>query len=266
MSGPGEPTRPGAGTFVPAPGAAPATRMLAAQTGMELRATLRNGEQLLLSLAIPVLLLVGLSTLPLLDRGGPGGGIAFVTPGVFALAIMSTAFTGQAIKTGFERRYGVLKRLGATPLPRWGLLGAKTLAIATIEVGQLGILAAVALALGWRPAIAGVPEAAAFVVLGTAAFTGLGLLMAGTLRAEATLAGANLVYVLLLGSGGVLFPLAEFPPATRPALELLPLSALTGGLRQVLQHGAVLAASDLIIIGAWAAALSAAAALAFEWE
>src|SRR5690606_18951575 len=113
--------------FTPAPGAAPLPRMVLAQTGAEVRATLRNGEQLLLTLIIPILLLVGFSAAPLLNLDGRR--VDFVAPGVIALAIMSTAFTGQAIATGFERRYGVLKRLGATPLSRPGLMLAKTLAV-----------------------------------------------------------------------------------------------------------------------------------------
>lgn len=137
-------------TFTPAPGAVPLPRMIAAQTGMELRALLRNGEQLLLMLIIPVLLLVLFSLAPLLDLG-PGRRVDFLTPGILALAVLSTAFTGQAIGTGFERKYGVLKRLGATPLPRSGLLAAKTATVLVTEIGQVAVLCGVALALGWRP-------------------------------------------------------------------------------------------------------------------
>lgn len=155
---------------------------------------------------------------------------------MLALAIMSTAFTGQAIATGFERRYGVLKRLGATPLSRSGLMLAKTLAVLAVEVLQVAVIVAVALALGWRPE-GSLAAAALLILLGTAAFSGLGLLMAGLLRAEATLAAANLVYLLLLAAGGVIFPLAKFPARVRPVLELLPISALTGGLRAVLTQG-----------------------------
>nr|BFE80255.1 hypothetical protein GCM10020093_028560 [Planobispora longispora] len=176
---------------------------------------------------IPVLLLVGFSAAPLVNVG-EGPRVDFMAPGVLALAVMSTAFTGQAIATGFERRYGVLKRLGATPLSRGGLMLAKTLAVIAVETVQIAVITGVALALGWRPG--GSPLAAlALLLLGTAAFSGLGLLMAGTLRAEATLAGANLVYLLLLGCGGVVFPLSTFPDAMEKALELLPISALAAG-------------------------------------
>lgn len=255
-------------TLGPAPGAAPAPRMLAAQTGLELRLFLRNGEQLLLTLIIPVLLLVGFSTMPLLSYAGAER-VAFITPGALALAIMSTAFTGQAIKTGFDRQYGVLKRLGATPLPRWGLLLAKTLSVLAIELLQLAVLAGVALVLGWRPDAGSVLEVAmlaTLVALATAAFSGLALLMAGNLRAEVTLAGANLVYVVLLGLGGVLFPLAEFPRAIQPALSLLPMTALTDGLRQVLQPGVLLPGGDLLVIAAWTVLAVVAASATFKWE
>ncbi|MEU4831767.1 ABC transporter permease [Streptosporangium sp. NPDC023615] len=250
--------------LTPAPGAAPLGRMVAAQTGAEIRATLRNGEQLLLTMIIPVLLLVGLSTAPILDLGG-GSRIDFMAPGVLALAVMSTAFTGQAIATGFERRYGVLKRLGATPLTRTGLMLAKTLAVIAVEVVQVAVVCAVALALGWRPS--GSPFAVLLlVVLGTAAFSGLGLLMAGTLRAEATLAAANLVYLVLLACGGVAFPLERFPEAVRPALELLPISALTGGLRAVLGDGAGPPLAAVAVLAAWAAVSLLLTARTFRWE
>ncbi|MQA96517.1 MAG: ABC transporter permease subunit [Streptosporangiales bacterium] len=253
--------------FVPAPGAAPMGRMVLAQAGMELRTLLRNGEQLLLTLIIPVLLLVGASLAPVLDLGTERR-VDFIAPGVLALAVMSTAFTGQAIGTGFERRYGVLKRLGTTPLSRFGLIAAKTVSVIAIELLQLAVLWAVALGLGWRPqgGPAGAVAVVLLIVAGTAAFSALGLLMAGTLRAEATLAAANLVYLLLLLVGGVFFPLSAFPEALRPALELLPISALSGGLRAVLEHGAAPPLAALGVLLAWAVLATAAAARFFRWE
>ncbi|MER7367318.1 ABC transporter permease [Nonomuraea wenchangensis] len=238
--------------------------MVLAQAGAELRATLRNGEQLLLTLIIPVLLLVGFSLAPLIDLGGARR-VDFLVPGVLALAVMSTAFTGQAIATGFERRYGVLKRLGATPLSRAGLMLAKTVAVLAVEVIQVAVIVAVGLALGWRPQ-GSFLAAVLLIVAGTAAFSGLGLLMAGTLRAEATLAAANLVYLVLLGAGGVVFPLAKFPESLRPALEVLPISALTGGLRAVLAEGAALPLVPLGVLAAWAVLSLGLVSRTFRWE
>jgi len=250
--------------FTPAPGAAPLPRMVGAQTTHEVRTLLRNGEQLLLTLIIPVALLVLFSSAPLLDIG-PGRRVDFLAPGILALAVLSTAFTGQAIGTGFERRYGVLKRLGATPLPRSGLIAAKSLTVLLVELSQTLVLGAVALALGWSPH--GNPlTAILLVLLGTAAFSGFGLLMAGTLRAEATLAAANLIYLLLLILGGVVFPLTKFSGGLRSVLELLPISALADGLRQVLQHGAGLPARDLVVLAVWALAGLALATRFFRWE
>lgn len=250
--------------LAPAPGAAPLPTMVRAQTAYEVRSLLRNGEQLLLTLIIPVALLVLFSAAPLLDLGA-GKRVDFLAPGILALAVMSTAFTGQAIGTGFERRYGVLKRLGATPLPRSGLIAAKTLTVIAVEVLQVVVLGVVAVALGWRPH--GNPlTAVLLVLLGTAAFSGFGLLMAGTLRAEATLAGANLVYIVLLILGGVVFPLTKFPDGVRSVLELLPIAALTDGLRQVLQHGAAFPARDVLTLAGWAVVGLALAARFFKWE
>ncbi|WP_340564233.1 ABC transporter permease [Streptomyces sp. GSL17-111] len=254
------------GTHTPAPGAAPAGRMIAAQAALELRMALRHGEQLLLTVVIPTLLLVLFSGVDVVDLPVDGGErVDFVAPGVLALAVLSTAFTGQAIATGFERRYGVLKRLGSSPLPRWGLMTAKTAAVVGIEVLQVALLSAVAFALGWSPD-GNWAVVALLLVVGTAAFSGLGLLMAGTLRAEATLAAANLVFILLLLGGGVVVPLERFPQAAQDVLALLPVTALADGLRAVLQHGAGLPWAELGILTAWAVVALTAAARFFRWE
>ncbi|GAA1126452.1 ABC transporter permease [Streptomyces javensis] len=253
------------GTFLPKPGAAPLPRMIRAQAALETRMLLRNGEQLLLTVVIPSLVLVLFSTVDIVDTGSDGSTVDFLAPGVLALAVLSTAFTGQAIATGFERRYGVLKRLAVSPLPRWGLMAAKTCAVLVTEVMQIVLLTAIALALGWSPH--GDPlSVALLLILGTAAFSGLGLLMAGTLKAEATLAAANLVFLLLLVAGGVIVSLDKFPGGVRSALELLPISALSGGLRDVLQDGAGMPWRDLGILAVWAVLGLGAATRFFRWE
>jgi ABC-2 type transport system permease protein len=238
--------------------------MIAAQAVLETRMLLRNGEQLLLTVVIPTLLLVLFSTVDVVDTGA-GEAVDFLAPGVLALAVMSTAFTGQAIATGFERRYGVLKRLASSPLPRWGLMTAKTVSVLVTEVLQVLLVTVIALALGWDPH--GNPlTVLLLLVLGTAAFSGLGLLMAGTLRAEATLAAANLVFLLLLVGGGVIVPLEKFPDAAQQVLGLLPIAALSDGLRDVLRHGAGVPWGDLGILAAWSVAGLAAAGRFFRWE
>lgn len=252
-------------SFVPQPGAAPMPRMIRAQAGLEVRMILRNGEQLLLTVVIPVLVLAVFANIEVMNLGSRHRRVDFLVPGVLALAVMSTAFTGLAIGTGFERRYGALKRLGATPLPRWGLLAAKTIAVLTVEALQVVLITAVAFALGWQP------EGSWWAVLvlllaGTAAFSALALLMAGTLRAEATLAAANLVYLLLLVSGGIAVPLDKFPDRMRPFLEALPAGALSEGLRRVLRDGAALPWGSVAVLLAWALAAGVATAATFRWE
>lgn len=256
--------RTGTGSYTPMPGAAPLTRMIAAQAALETRMLLRNGEQLLLTVVIPTLLLVLFGSVDIVDTG-EGAAVDFLAPGILALAVMSTAFTGQAIATGFERRYGVLKRLAVSPLPRWGLMTAKTLSVLVTEVLQVVLLTVIAFAMGWNPH--GNPLAVLLLlVLGTAAFSGLGLLMAGTLKAEATLAAANLVFLLLLVGGGVVVPLEKFPDAAQSVLGLLPIAALSDGLRDVLQHGAGVPWGDLGILAGWAVLGLGAAARFFRWE
>jgi len=235
--------------------------MLGAQTRAELTMILRNGEQVLLTLVIPLILLVALSTISIVDVDGAR--VDFFTPGILALAVMSSAFTGQAIATGFDRQYGVLKRLGATPLPRRVLLGAKTLAVLAVEMLQLLLIAGTGLALGWDPQ--GNPLLLVLLVLfGTAAFSGLGLLLGGTLRGLTCLAVANLVWFALLLGGGILFPLGRFGGGS-DLLLLLPSAALSDGLRQLLTHGD-LVLRDLSVLGAWALGSLLAAVRFFRWD
>jgi ABC-2 type transport system permease protein len=250
----------------PAPGAAPLARMVRAQAGLELRTMVRNGEQLGIILIIPVLLLVAFGHADLVNVGP--NRIGFIVPGILALAVLSTAFTSQAIATGFERRYGVLKRLGATPLSRRGLIAAKTVTVLVVEVAQVAIVLAVGAAIGWRPtaSAAAVVWVPLLLLAGTAAFSGLALLMAGTLRAEATLAGANLLYLIMLGLGAVLFPLTKFPAGARPVLRLLPADALADGLRSVLDYSGGVPGTDLLVLCVWAAAAIALAVRLFRWE
>src|SRR5262245_3886000 len=228
------------GTFAPSPGAAPMPRMVRAQATMETRLLLRNGEQLVLAVVIPLIVLFagvyGAEHFSL-DLGDP---VQVFTPGVLALAVMSTSFTSLAIATGFERRYGVLKRLGSTPLPRTGLLLGKVLALFAVELLQFVVIGAAALAAGWHPTLtpASVAGALLVVLTGTAAFASLGLLLAGMLRAEATLAAANLIYVVLLIGGAVVVPASAYGGAGW-ALEHLPSGALGQGLREALSAGQV---------------------------
>lgn len=238
-------------------------RAVAAQARVELALTLRRGESVLLSLGIPVLLLVFFSTVDVLPTGVDDP-VDFLAPGVLALAVMSTAMVGLGIATGFERQYGVLKRLGSTPLGRPALLAAKTLAVGAVEVVQVAVLGAVAVALGWRPS-GSAAAAALAVILATAAFAGLGMLMAGRLRGEAVLAAANGLYLVLLLMGGMVVPVSELPGVLRTVAEALPAAALSDLLRGALGPGPT-PATAWAVLAAWAVAAPAAAAATFRWE
>ena len=238
--------------------------MLAAQTAMEFRLLLRNGEQVGLTLVMPLLLLFFFN-LPVLNSVDAPRRIDYVVPSIIALAVMSAAFTGLAIGTGFERKYAVLKRLGATALPRSVLLGGKTLAVLLVEFVQVLLISAFGLVLAWHPL--GDPlRVLLMIVLGTAAFGGLGLLLAGTVRAEVTLAAANLIWLILLFAGGIAIPLSRYPHAAQEVLQYLPSAALSDGLHHVLQHGSGLPLRELATLLVWAAVALPAAARWFRWE
>ncbi|MDY6870328.1 MAG: ABC transporter permease [Actinomycetota bacterium] len=220
------------GTFTPDPRPAAVPKMLAAQFGLELRLLLRNGEQLLLTMFIPITLLVGLTLLPLGDFGDDRAG-TFV-PAIMALAVISTAFTGQAIAVAFDRRYGALKRLGATALPVWGIVAGKSLAVVAVVFLQSILLGAIGIALGWRPEAVGLVLGAAMIALGTAGFAALGLLLGGTLRAEIVLAVANLLWFVLAGLGALTLEGQAVPGALAWAARLTPSGALTEALTQAM--------------------------------
>lgn len=249
-------------------GGARLVRAVAAQTGTELRLTLRRGESLLITLIVPVLLLVFFSSLGIVQAPGSSGPpVNYLLPGMLALAVISTGMVSVGIATAYERYYGVLKLLGGSPLPRAGLILAKVLAVAVFEVVQIAVLLAVAAAAyGWHPS-GSVAAAVLALLLGTAAFTGLGLAMAGGLRAEMTLAGANGLYLVLLLLGDVVLPLSHLPAPLRWLAQVLPATPLADAVRAAMTGSpAGLYGRSIAEIAVWAAALIGLAVLTFRWE
>lgn len=261
-------TPPGSGS-PPAPDrrarAAPLHRAVLAQTRLELVLLLRSGESLLVTLGIPLGILVlfsGVEVLPTGDREP----VDFLVPGVLAISVLSTALVALAIQTAFQRKYGVLKRLGATPLPRGGFLAAKALAvIAVLAVQTVLVLAVAAWGLGWQPTGA-VGALAAGLVAGTLTFSAAGLLLAGTLSAEATLATVNAAYLVLLVVSGLVFEAGALPGPLETVGAALPAGALGEVLREALDQPGRLAAGPLALLAAWGAAAAAVAARTFRWE
>lgn len=236
---------------------------LLAQTRVELLLTVRRAESLVVTLAIPIGILVFFSQVDAItDVDSP---IDFLVPGILALAVMSTAMVSLGIATGYERRYGVLKRLGSTPLSRAGLLTAKTANVLVIELLQAVVIVAVGAALGWSLTGRIVP-AVALLLVGTVAFAGIGLLMAGTLRAEANLALSNALFLLLLFLGGMAYPLDRLPGALEAVAQALPAAALAEAVRAVLTPGGAFPVGHVLVLAAWAVAAPVAAAYAFTWE
>ncbi len=234
-----------------------------AQSLVELRLTLRQGEQLLVSLGIPLLLLVFFSLVDVLPTADQEP-IEFLTPGILTLAVMGNAMVSLGIGTGFERQYGVLKRLGATPLGRPRLVAAKSTSVMVVEVVQVVLVVATASALGWQPT-AGSGLGLAALVLGTAAFAGLGLTLAGSLPGLTNLAVNNCLYLVLLLSGGIVFPLDELPPVLEAVARLTPAAALSEVMRASLGGGDPTLAPWLTLM-AWALLLPCLAARTFRWS
>ena len=238
--------------------------MFGSQLRQELTVMARNGEQLLLLIGIPVLLLVFFSQTNVLPTDGLAN-IDFLMPGILSLAIMSTAMVSLGIATGFERSYGVLKRLGTTPLGTKRLVAAKVVATCCIEITQLLALVAVGLILVWNPSSINLPSLLLALVLGTSCFAGLGLIMAGRLRAEINLAAQNGLYLVLLLLGGILIPNSELPKSIAWLAEVLPSSLLSELLRSIFGNNE-LKISDLASLAIWAIGACLVAVFSFKWS
>ena len=245
--------------------AAPWPGSTLAQAAMELRLTARRGENLLAIAIIPIAALVFFSTVSVLDVPSDPA-VDWILPGTLALAVIAAGLVNLGIATAYERSYGVLKRLGGSPLGRSGLIAAKLASVGAVVVVQTIGLVATAAVIGWRPSPALAPLLlVGTLALGMATFTGLGLLLAGTLRAEATLALANGLFLVALLLGGILVPIASLPPAVATVANLLPAAALAELLRIALgQPGAIMPAG--VVLVAWGVGAVVLAARTFRWE
>ncbi|MFW6075244.1 MAG: ABC transporter permease [Chloroflexota bacterium] len=237
---------------------------LIAQTRMEIRLTLRRFEAVLITMIVPVVLLVFFSLIDLAPEEFARP-IDFLLPSMLVLAVMSTGLVGLAIRTGYERSYGVLKRLGSTPLGRTNLLIAKINSVLLLTLVQVVVLIGIAmLGFGWEPE-GNLLLAAVVLILGTATFSGLGLLLAGMLRAETTLGMANTLYVFFLLFGGIIWPADRLPGALALPAQLLPSSAFSTAMRDILSNGEFALAPVLILAG-WGIAGILIASRTFRWE
>ena len=245
--------------------AASPARLILAQTQVELLMGLRRGESVLITLIVPALLLIFFTSLNIVPTSAERA-VDFLLPGMLALAVMATGMVSLGIATAYERYYGVLKRLGSSPLPRSGLIIAKVICVLVVELIQVIVLVGVAVILyDWRPA--GSPLLALLVLVpGTVTFSGLGLAMAGALRAEVTLAGANALYLIFLLIGGGILPLSHLPAPLAAFAQILPPAALTQALQATMTNGAAFPASALLILAIWAVVILLVAIRTFRWE
>lgn len=240
-------------------------KLLRVQLACELRVLARNGEQLLLILGIPMLLLSFFSNVDILPTSGQSS-VNFLLPGIVALAIMSTAMVSLGIATGFERSYQVLKRLGATPLGVPRLVLAKALSVLVVELVQVALLIGLATVFGADLDALNIAKLVVAIALGTLAFAGVGLSLAGRLRGEINLAAQNALYLVLLLIGGIVFPLQEFPSWLHWVGRISPSGALADVMRDVFSGTSVHGASSLVALLCWAIAAQLSAFKLFRWN
>jgi ABC-2 type transport system permease protein len=245
--------------------AAPLLRQILTQTQFELLLTLRRGENILITLVVPVILLIFFTSLNIAPAVN-GHAVNFLLPGILALAVMAAGMVNLGIATAYERYYGVLKRLGVSPLPRSGLIIAKVISILVLEVVQVILVVGVAVVLyGWQPA--GSPLLAILVMaLGTITFAAIGLAMAGALRAEITLAGANALFLLFVLLGGGILPLSHLPAPVAAIAQFLPAAAFTQALQATMSNGTAFPGFALVVLTVWGVAVLSIAIRTFQWE
>lgn len=238
---------------------------LLAQTRMEIRLTLRGGEGVLITIVVPIVLLVFFAAIDI-KPSGYDRPIDFLLPGMLALAVMSVGLVSLSIRTAYERSYGVLKRLGSTPLSRPALLGAKVISVVLVELIEIVLLVGIAAAAyDWRPSGA-FGLAIVALILGTVVFSAFGLLMAGALRTETTLAAANGLYLLFLLLGGIVYPVDKLPGLISYPARLLPSSAFADALRDTLASNPTLPWLNLAILAVWGIVALVIASRTFQWE
>jgi ABC-2 type transport system permease protein len=242
-------------------------RALVAQTRAEVAMTIQRGETLLLTIAIPVLLLTFFSLTRVVSTPGAHR-IDFIAPGILALCVMSTSLVALSIATGFERSSGVLRRLHVTPLGQRRLVGAKIAGVLVTEIIQVVVISFVALLLSWRPDGGGLGavEVVMALLLGSIGFGGIGLALAGSLRAEVNLAASNGLYLILLLLSGIVVPLTSLPAVIRRVVIALPSGALAQALHRILGHGLSPTRADWIALGAWALVAPLLAARTFSFN
>ncbi|HJA61309.1 ABC transporter permease [Brevibacterium sp. SMBL_HHYL_HB1] len=240
-------------------------RRIVSQTKFETVSVLRNGEQLLLSIIFPLGLLIFLAETPLLAGldiiDSTADPLNIAVAGALSLSLASSAFTGQAIATAFDRRYGVLRQLATTPLGTNGLILGKLGAVIAVVVIQFALVFAVAVCLGFRGPV-DVLGLVLATVFGTACLLSLGLLMAGTLRAEATLAATNLIWVLMAGVGGLV---VAHPGEWGTVVSYLPSGALGDVMRSAIGVGGI-DIKAIIVLLIWGLVGTLAARRWFRFE
>jgi len=227
----------------------------------------RRGETLLLTIGIPVLLLVFFSLSHVTTSPTPHR-VDFIAPGILALCVLSTSLVALSISTGFERSFGVLRRLHVTPLGQRRLIGAKIAGVLVTEAIQVAVLSAAALALGWHPrgGAGGAFEVVALLILGSGGCAGIGLLLAGRLRAEVNLAASNGLYLVLLLVSGIVVPTTSLPGFVQKVVVGLPSGALADGLHRILGTGAGASRADWCSLAAWAVLAPFFAARTFRFD
>ena len=233
------------------------------QGAWEFKLSLKNGEQFLLLVIIPVAVFLTLTQTAVI--GGGKWDIAEALSVSITVSVLAAGFTSLAIATAFERRSGTLVTMGVTPISRVELVTGKTLSTVYLAAISALILGVVALVLGWSPTLSAtlIPL---ILILGIASVTGFAFLLAGTVRAEAVLALANGIFVFAMIFGGIVF---QYSGILGTVIDLFPPAALSNCMSHALDSTPQDSPPLLVSIGvllAWSVAGTLASAKFFKWR
>lgn len=253
-----------------------AVGMIAAQVRVGLITALRNPRVLVFTLGFPVVLLALFDSIfnsgddSTTFAGGTISGSAYLTAGMIAYAIASSAFTTLLISLTTQREAAMLKRLRGTPVPSWTFVAAQ---IARAVVMAIAI-AAVLMAIGMI--VYDVPSPGerligfiAYVLLGAACLSSVAIALTSFLRTEAAASSVGPFAVVILSfNSGVFIPTEQLPDWLYDIGRIFPLAPLADGLQRCLieEGGTGLTASNVALLGFWLAGSAVIASRTFKWE
>lgn len=195
--------------------------------------------------------------------------IDFLLPGILAMALMQLGLFGTAQPLVALRDQGVLRRLSATPLPRWTVLGSQIAMRLTIALAQTVIIVGFGV-IGFHVPLQGNPLLLlGMVILGALTFIAIGYMVAAFSKNQESASGiSSLINFPMMFLSGLFFPVEFVPNFLQPVIAIIPLTYLVDAIRQIMIGTNPLfpMALDIGVLLAWLVVTLVVALRFFKWE